>query len=156
MRKKQAKKRILRPDSRFGDTLVTRFINGLMYKGKKGIASSIFYGAIDEIRSLTGEDGLEMWRKGILNVTPSVEVKRRRVGGATVQIPEEVRPDRRTSLSIKWLIAAARNRNEKTMTENLVKEIIAAAKEEGAAFKKKIEMHKTADSHKAYSHMRIR
>lgn len=156
MRKKQAKRRYLRPDLRFGDTLVTRFINCLMYKGKKGVASSIFYNAIDEVKNLTGEDGLEMWRKGITNVTPSVEVKRRRIGGATLQIPEEVRPGRKTSLSIKWLIGAARNRNEKTMTDNLVKEIIAAAKEEGAAFKKKIEMHKTAESHKAYSHMRIR
>lgn len=156
MRKKQAKRHHLTPDPKYNDQLVTRFINCLMYDGKKTLACSIFYQAIDEIKATTGEDGIETWRKSLENVTPSVEVKRRRVGGATFQIPEEVRPDRKISLSIKWLIDAARKRSEKTMKDRLVKEIIAAAKEEGTAFKKKIEMHKTAESHKAYSHIRIK
>lgn len=156
MRKKQAKRRHLAPDPKYNDPQVTRFINCLMYDGKKNLACTIFYGAIDEITNITGEDGLGIWRKSLENVTPSVEVKRRRVGGATFQIPEEVRADRKISLSMKWLIDSTRKRSEKTMKDRLIKEIIAAAKEEGSAFKKKVEMHKTAESHKAYSHIRIK
>ena len=156
MRKKQAKKIVLVADPKYNDALVTRFINCMMYDGKKTLSCAIFYQAIDEISAITGENGLEVWRRSVENVTPSVEVKRRRVGGATFQIPEEVRADRKIQLAIRWLIDAARKRSEKTMKDRLVREITAAAKEEGTAFKKKVEMHKTAESHKAYSHIRIK
>lgn len=156
MRKRQAKRIQLVPDPKYNDALVTRFINCMMLDGKKTVACSIFYEAIDEITTNSGENGLEVWRRGLENVTPSVEVKRRRVGGATFQIPEEVRTDRKIQLAIRWLIDAARKRSEKTMKDRLVREITAAAKEEGTAFKKKVEMHKTAESHKAYSHIRIK
>jgi small subunit ribosomal protein S7 len=155
MRKTKAKKRPLLPDPKFHDQLVTRFINSLMYDGKKNTAYDIFYEAIETVAKRTNEDGLEVFKKGLANVTPQVEVRSRRVGGATFQIPSEVRPARKLALSIKWMITYARARNEKSMAQKLAGEIVAAAKEEGAAFKKKEDVHKMAEANKAFSHFRF-
>jgi small subunit ribosomal protein S7 len=155
MRKAQAKKLPLAPDPRFNDKLVTRFVNNLMWEGKKSVALTIFYDAVDRIGKQTNEDGYEIWRRALTNVTPSVEVRSRRIGGATFQIPTEVRPDRKISLSMKWLIRYARERNGKSMAEKLAGEVIAASKGEGAAFKKKEDTHRMADANKAFSHFRI-
>ncbi|MBX2931386.1 MAG: 30S ribosomal protein S7 [Chitinophagaceae bacterium] len=155
MRKAQAKKLPLAPDSRFNDKLVTRFINNVMWDGKKSTAIKIFYDAIDKISSITGEDGYEVWKKALSNVTPAVEVRSRRIGGATFQIPTEVRADRKISLSIKWLVRYSRERNGKSMAEKLANEIIAASKGEGAAFKKKEDVHRMADANKAFSHFKV-
>ena len=155
MRKSKPKKRILLPDPRFGDQLVTRFVNNLMYSGKKSTAYGLFYDAIDRVAEKTKEDGLDTWKKAMTNVMPTVEVKSRRVGGATFQIPSEIRPDRRTALSIKWLISYSRGRNEKSMAERLAGEIIAASKNEGAAVKKKEDTHRMAEANKAFSHFRV-
>lgn len=155
MRKAQAKKLPLAPDSRFNDKLVTRFINNLMWEGKKSTAISIFYDAVDKVSQVTGEDGYETWKKAITNVTPAVEVRSRRIGGATFQIPSEVRADRKISLSMKWLIRYSRERNGRTMAEKLANEIIAAAKGEGAAFKKKEDTHRMAEANKAFSHFKV-
>ncbi len=155
MRKVSSKKRMLMPDPRFNDTLVTRFINNLMYDGKKNLAYDLFYEAMDIIEEKTKESGLEIWRKALTNVTPQVEVRSRRVGGATFQIPQEVRPERKVSLGIKWMILYARKRNEKSMGLKLANEIMAASKEEGASFKKKEDVHKMAEANKAYSHFRF-
>ncbi|MCU0318091.1 MAG: 30S ribosomal protein S7 [Amoebophilaceae bacterium] len=156
MRKGQAKKRSLLPDPKYKDPLVTRFVNSLMKDGKKNLAYSLFYGAIDKITEKTEEKGLEVWKKALNNVFPSVEVKRRRVGGSTFQIPVEVRAGRKVSLGVKWLVNCARARGEKTMTERLVNETIAASKGEGNAVKKKNDIHKMAESNRAFSHFRIR
>ncbi len=155
MRKAQAKKLPLAPDPKFNDKLVTRFVNNLMWGGKKSIAYSIFYDAIDRVSKITGENGYEIWKRALSNVTPGVEVRSRRIGGATFQIPSEVRPDRKISLSIKWLIRYSRDRNGKTMADKLANEIIAASKGEGAAFKKKEDTHRMADANKAFAHFRI-
>jgi small subunit ribosomal protein S7 len=155
MRKARAKKRVLLPDPVYNDTLVTRFLNNLMYSGKKNTASAIFHDAIAIVAKRTNEDGLEVWRKALANVTPQVEVRSRRVGGATFQIPSEIRPDRKVSMAIKWLIEYSRKRNEKSMAMKLAGEIVAAAKEEGAAFKKKEDVHKMAEANKAFSHFRF-
>lgn len=155
MRKAKAKKRILLPDPIFNDVLVTRFLNNLMYDGKKNTASKIFHEAVEIVAKRTSEDGLEVWKKGLANVTPQVEVRSRRVGGATFQIPSEIRPDRKISMGIKWLILYARKRNEKSMAQKLAGEIIAASKEEGAAFKKKEDVHRMAEANKAFSHFRF-
>ncbi len=155
MRKAKPKKRYVLPDPKFKDTLVTKFVNNLMYDGKKSTAYGIFYDAIDIVAEKTKEDGLEVWRKALNNVMPSVEVRSRRVGGATFQVPTEVRPERKTSLGIKWLIKYARMRNDKTMKECLANEIIAAAKGEGAAVKKKDDTHRMAEANKAFSHFRF-
>ena len=155
MRKGSAKKRHILPDPQYKDPLVTRFVNNLMQAGKKNLAYALFYDAIRIIAEKTEEEGLAVWKKALDNVTPVVEVKRRRVGGATLQVPIEVRPDRKVSLAIKWLIGQARLRNEKTMKEKLVNEIIAASKGEGKAMKKKTDTHKMAESNKAFSHFRI-
>ena len=155
MRKSKAKKRVLLPDPIFNDVLVTRFLNNLMYDGKKNTASAIFHDAIETVAKRTTEDGLEVFKKALANVTPQVEVRSRRVGGATFQIPSEIRPDRKTSMAIKWLILYARKRNEKSMAQKLAGEIVAAAKEEGAAFKKKEDVHKMAEANKAFSHFRF-
>lgn len=155
MRKTKAKKRPLLPDPKFHDQMVTRFINSLMYDGKKNTAYDIFYEAIETVAKRTNEDGLEVWKKGLANVTPQVEVRSRRVGGATFQIPSEVRPERKLALAIKWMITYARARNEKSMAQKLAGEIVAAAKEEGAAFKKKEDTHKMAEANKAFSHFRF-
>ena len=155
MRKSKPKKRYILPDPKFGDTMVSKFVNYMMVDGKKSIAYSIFYDAVALIESRTGENGLETWRKALNNVMPGVEVKSRRVGGATFQVPQEVRPERKTSLGIKWLISYARNRGEKTMTEKLAGEIISASKGEGAAIKKKDDTHRMAEANKAFSHFRF-
>lgn len=156
MRKTKAKKRKLIPDPKFNDILVTRFVNNLMFSGKKSLAYNIFYDAIDAVQKKGGEqDGLAVWKKALENVTPAVEVRSRRVGGATFQIPQEIRPERRVSMGMKWLIEYARGRNEKSMSQKLAGEIIAAAKEEGAAFKKKEDTHRMAEANKAYSHFRF-
>lgn len=155
MRKAQAKKLPLAPDSRFNDKLVTRFINNVMWDGKKSTAITLFYDAIDKVSSMTGENGYEIWKKALSNVTPAVEVRSRRIGGATFQIPTEVRADRKISLSIKWLVRYSRERNGKTMSDKLANEIIAASKGEGAAFKKKEDVHRMAEANKAFSHFRV-
>jgi len=155
MRKARAKKRVLLPDPIYGDIMVTRFLNNLMYDGKKNTASKIFHDALGVVAKRTSEEGLEVWRKALTNVTPQVEVRSRRVGGATFQIPSEIRPDRKISMAMKWLILYARKRNEKSMSQKLAGEIIAAAKEEGAAFKKKEDVHKMAEANKAFSHFRF-
>jgi small subunit ribosomal protein S7 len=154
MRKSKPKKRILLPDPKFNDPLVTRFVNNLMYSGKKGTGFQLFYDALEKVEAKTKESGLEQWRTALNNVMPAVEVKSRRVGGATFQIPSEVRPDRKISVGIKWMILYARKRNEKTMADRLAGEIIAAAKGEGAAVKKKDDTHRMADANKAFSHFR--
>jgi small subunit ribosomal protein S7 len=155
MRKARAKKRVLLPDPIYNDTLVTRFLNNLMYDGKKNTASAIFHDAIAIVAKRTNEDGLEVWKKALANVTPQVEVRSRRVGGSTFQIPSEIRPDRKVSMAIKWLISYSRKRNEKSMAQKLAGEIVAAAKEEGASFKKKEDVHKMAEANKAFSHFRF-
>jgi small subunit ribosomal protein S7 len=155
MRKARAKKHTLLPDPVYNDVMVTRFLNNLMYDGKKNTASVIFHDAIATVAKRTNEDGLEVWKKALANVTPQVEVRSRRVGGATFQIPTEIRPDRKISMAMKWLIGYARKRNEKSMAQKLAAEIVAASKEEGAAFKKKEDVHKMAEANKAFSHFRV-
>jgi small subunit ribosomal protein S7 len=155
MRKSRAKIRLVLPDPKFGDTTVTRFVNNLMYQGKKTTAFEVFYAAIDRVAEKTKEDGLETWKKALSNVSPSVEVKSRRVGGATFQIPTEVRPSRKMSVGMKWLILYARKRNGKSMVEKLADEIISAAKEEGAAYKKKEDTHRMAEANKAFAHFKF-
>ena len=155
MRKSKPKKRILLPDRKFNDVLVTRFVNNMMYDGKKSTAYSIFYNAGDIVEKKTNESGLDTWKKALNNVMPAVEVKSRRVGGANFQVPTEVRPERKVALGMKWLISYARRRGEKTMMEKLAGEIISAAKGEGAAVKKKEDTHKMAEANKAFSHFRF-
>jgi small subunit ribosomal protein S7 len=156
MRKSKPKKRYLLPDPKFNDTLVTRFVNYLMYDGKKSVSYSIFYDAIAQVeKKVAGESGLEVWKRAMNNLMPSVEVKSRRVGGATFQVPVEIRPDRKINLSIKWLVDYARVRGEKTMMDKLAAEIIAASKGEGAAIKKKDDTHRMAEANKAFSHFRF-
>ncbi len=155
MRKAQAKKLPIAPDPRFNDKLVTRFVNNLMWEGKKSGAYTIFYDAVDKVAKISGEDGYEIWKRALSNITPSVEVRSRRIGGATFQIPAEVRADRKISLSIKWLIRYSRDRNGRSMADKLANEIVAADKGEGAAFKKKEDTHRMADANKAFAHFRI-
>jgi small subunit ribosomal protein S7 len=155
MRKSKPKKRIILPDPKFNDVMVTKFVNNLMYQGKKSTAYSVFYDAIEVVEKKTNESGLETWRKALGNVMPAVEVKSRRVGGANFQVPTEVRPERKVALGMKWLIGYARKRGEKTMVDKLAAEIIAAAKNEGAAIKKKEDTHKMAEANKAFSHFRF-
>jgi small subunit ribosomal protein S7 len=158
MRKRQAKKRPLLPDPKFNDQLVTRFVNMMMWEGKKSVAFKIFYDAIDVIESKKTDEektALEIWKDALSNVMPHVEVRSRRVGGATFQIPMQIRPDRKISTAMKWLIGYARKRNEKSMALKLANEILAAAKEEGAAVKKRTDTHKMAEANKAFSHFRF-
>ena len=155
MRKSKPKKRILLPDPKFNDIMVTRFVNNMMYDGKKSIAYSIFYDAVELVEKKTSENGLDSWKKALNNVMPAVEVKSRRVGGANFQVPTEVRPERKIALGMKWLINYSRKRGEKTMTEKLAGEIISASKGEGAAVKKKEDTHKMAEANKAFSHFRF-
>ncbi len=155
MRKGKAKKRILLSDTRFNDKQVTRFVNNLMESGKKNTAYNIFYGAIDKIQEVTKEDGLEIWKRALANVSPAVEVKSRRVGGANYQIPLEVRPDRKVALAMKWLVDYSRLRKEKSMVDKLAGEIMAASKEEGSAYKKKEDTHRMAEANKAFAHFRF-
>ncbi|MBK8086584.1 MAG: 30S ribosomal protein S7 [Chitinophagaceae bacterium] len=154
MRKTKPKKIALAPDPKFNDVLVSRFVNNLMWQGKKSIAFNIFYDAVDKVAKTTGEDGYEVWKKAIANVTPAVEVRSRRIGGATFQIPAEVRTDRKISLSIKWLIRYSRERNGRSMADKLANEIVSASKGEGGAFKKKEDTHRMAEANKAFAHFR--
>ncbi|MBE8714561.1 30S ribosomal protein S7 [Sphingobacterium hungaricum] len=155
MRKSKPKKRIILPDPKFNDTQVTRFVNNMMYDGKKSTAYDIFYNAIELVEQKTSENGIETWKKALNNVMPAVEVKSRRVGGANFQVPMEVRPERKIALGMKWLISYSRRRGEKTMFEKLAGEIISASKGEGAAVKKKEDTHKMAEANKAFSHFRF-
>jgi small subunit ribosomal protein S7 len=155
MRKTKAKKIPLAPDARYNDILVTRFINNLMWEGKKNTAFNIFYDALDRVAKTTNENGYEVWKKALSNITPAVEVRSRRIGGATFQIPAEVRAERKVSLSMKWLIRYSRDRNGRSMSEKLANEIIAASKGEGGAFKKKEDTHRMAEANKAFSHFKI-
>jgi small subunit ribosomal protein S7 len=155
MRKGKSKSRILVPDPKFGDLMVTKFVNNIMLQGKKNAAFDIFYEAIELVTQRSKEDGLEVWKKALANVTPAVEVRSRRVGGATFQIPSEIRPARKQSIGMKNMVKYARNRHEKSMQEKLAGEILAAYKEEGSAFKKKEDMHRMAEANKAFSHFRF-
>lgn len=155
MRKRKPPKRYLLPDPKFKDVMVTKFVNNLMERGKKSTAYQIFYDALDLVQEKTKEEGLDVWKKALNNVMPAVEVRSRRVGGATFQVPSEVRPDRKVALGIKWMIKYARSRNEKSMKERLAAEIIAASKNEGAAVKKKDDTHRMAEANKAFSHFRF-
>ena len=158
MRKRAAKKRPLLPDPRFNDQLVTRFVNMMMWDGKKSVAFKVFYDAIDIVEEKKNDEektALELWKDALSNVMPHVEVRSRRVGGATFQIPMQIRPDRKVSTAMKWLIGYARKRNEKSMAQRLAAEILAAAKEEGAAVKKRVDTRKMAEANKAFSHFRF-
>jgi len=156
MRKARAKKRILLPDPKFGNSLITRFVNNIMLDGKKNTAYQIFYDAMDIVAAKEkDEEAVTVWEKSLENVMPAVEVRSRRIGGATFQIPQPVREDRKISLGMKWMIDFARKRNEKTMCERLAAEILAAYKEEGATFKKKEDTHRMAEANKAFAHFRF-
>ncbi len=154
MRKHKPKKRILEPDPRFGDIMVTQFINNLLWQGKKSTAFNIFYEAMNQVETKTNENPHEVWQKALANVTPHVEVKPKRIGGATFQIPMELRPSRKISLGIKWLIKYSRLRSGRGMADKLANEVIAAAKGEGAAVKKKEDTHKMAESNRAFAHFK--
>lgn len=158
MRKKQARKRPLLPDPRFSDQLVTRFVNMMMWDGKKSVAFNVFYDAMDIVEEKKTDDektSLELWKDALSNIMPHVEVRSRRVGGATFQIPMQIRPDRKISTAMKWLISFSRKRNEKGMAQKLAAEVLAAAKEEGAAVKKRVDTHRMAEANKAFSHFRF-
>ena len=158
MRKRRAKKRVLLPDPVFNDQLVTRFVNNLMWDGKKTVAFKVFYDALEIVdQKNTDEEktALQIWKDALSNVMPHVEVRSRRVGGATFQIPMQIRPDRKISTAMKWLISYSRKRNEKSMALKLASEILAASKEEGAAVKKRVDTHKMAEANKAFSHFRF-
>ncbi|MCF6212728.1 MAG: 30S ribosomal protein S7 [Flavobacteriaceae bacterium] len=158
MRKRIAKKRVLLPDPKFNDQLVTRFVNNLMLDGKKSVAFKVFYDALELVEQRKQDEektALEIWKDALSNVMPHVEVRSRRVGGATFQIPRQIRPDRKISMAIKWMVLYAKKRNEKSMSQRLANEILAAAKEEGAAYKKRVDTHKMAEANKAFSHFRF-
>ncbi|MEI6122163.1 MAG: 30S ribosomal protein S7 [Bacteroidota bacterium] len=155
MRKSTPKKRIILPDPKYNDQLVTKFVNNLMLTGKKNIAFNVFYDAMDIVSEKTGENGLEVFKKALANVTPAVEVRSRRIGGATFQIPSEIRAGRKMSIGMKNLIKYARSRHEKSMCQKLASEIMAGYKEEGAAFKKKEDTHRMAEANKAFSHFKF-
>jgi small subunit ribosomal protein S7 len=158
MRKTKPKKRILLPDPKYADVLVTQFVNNLMIQGKKSIAYGIFYDALDKVGEKMKDSEkapLEIWKKALENITPQVEVKSRRVGGANFQVPTEVRPERKVSLSIKNMVEYARKRSGHSMAEKLSAEILAAFNEEGGAFKRKEDMHKMAEANKAFAHFRF-
>jgi small subunit ribosomal protein S7 len=155
MRKTQAKKLPLSPDAKYNDIQVTRFVNNIMWQGKKNGAYTIFYDSLEKVAKQTGENGYEVWKRALGNITPSVEVRSRRIGGATFQIPAEVRADRKISLSMKWLIRYSRERNGRSMADKLANEIVAASKGEGGAFKKKEDTHRMAEANKAFAHFRI-
>jgi small subunit ribosomal protein S7 len=155
MRKATVKKRLLTPDPKFNDILVTRFVNNMMYDGKKNLAFAIFYQALDIVETKAQERGIDVWKKALNNVMPSVEVKSRRVGGATFQIPTEVAPERKIAVGMKWLIDYSRKRNEKSFPEKLAAEIVAASKGEGSSVKKREDTHKMAEANKAFSHFKV-
>ena len=153
-RKHRAQVREVLPDPKFNDIVVTKFINGLMIQGRKSAAEKIFYGAMDVIEKKTQEEGFKTFKKALSNVKPSVEVKSRRIGGATYQVPIEVRPNRRQSLAIRWLREQTRNRNGKTMIEKLADELIDAANNRGGSIKKKDDVYKMAEANKAFAHLK--
>ena len=155
MRKKKPKVRAIQPDPRYGDQMVTRFVNNLMLQGKKSTAYQLFYDAMDIVKERTGEDEHEIWRKALSNVTPQVEVRSRRIGGATFQIPTDIPANRKLSIGMKWMIRFARQRGGKGMAEKLAAEVIAASKGEGAAVKRKEDTHKMAESNRAFAHFRV-
>ena len=156
MRKSPAKKRRLLPDGKFNDIMVTQFVNNMMYDGKKSTAFKIFYDALAIVETrVEDESPLDVWKKAVQNVTPAVEVRSRRIGGATFQIPQPIRDARKLSMAMKWMILFARKRNDKSMSQKLAAEILAAYKEEGAAFKKKQDTHRMAEANKAFSHFRF-
>lgn len=155
MRKGRAKKRPIIPDPKYKSVLVSQFVNALMQSGKKSVAYTIFYDAMEIVEEKTGESGLDIFEAAINNIMPSVEVKSRRVGGATFQVPTEVRPGRRMALGFKWLISYSRNRNEKSMKAKLAGEVLAASRGEGAAVKKREDTHRMAEANKAFSHFRF-
>ena len=153
-RRKSAVKRTILPDARYDSQTVSKFINVLMYEGKKSVAKRIFYAAMDLVENRTSQPGVNIFKQALTNLKPVVEVKSRRVGGATYQVPVEVRPERRTALAMRWLIQYSRDRNEKSMAEKLAAEVIAASKGEGNAVKKKEDTHRMADANKAFAHYR--
>lgn len=155
MRKAKPKIRIILPDPKFNDVLVTQFVNNMMMGGKKSIAYRLFYEAMDIVAEKSNEDPVEVWKKALANVTPAVEVRSRRIGGATFQIPSEIRPGRKMSIGMKNMISFSRKRHEKSMGKKLAGEILAAYKEEGAAFKRKEDTHRMAEANKAFSHFRF-
>jgi small subunit ribosomal protein S7 len=158
MRKSKPKKRILLPDPKYNDTLVTRFVNNMMTRGKKSTAYDVFYEALDLVGKRAKDievNPLDIWKKALENITPQVEVKSRRVGGATFQVPTEIRPDRKISISMKNLVLYSQKRAGNSMSDKLAAEILAAFKEEGAAFKKKEDTHKMAEANKAFAHFRF-
>jgi small subunit ribosomal protein S7 len=155
MRKSKPKKRILVPDPKFNDIMVTRFVNNMMWDGKKSVAYNVFYDALDKVEAKAQEHGLDVWKKALNNVMPSVEVKARRVGGATFQIPIEVPAERKIVVGMKWLIAYSRKRSEKSMSDKLAAEILAASKGEGASVKKREDTHRMAEANKAFSHFKV-
>jgi len=154
MRKRKPKQRVINPDPKFGDPLVTQFVNNMMWQGKKSVAYQLFYDALDIVQEKTGENPHETWQKALNNIYPGVEVRSKRIGGATFQIPIDIRPKRRTSVGMKWLIKYARLRSGKGMAEKLAAELIAASKGEGAAVKKKEDTHRMAEANKAFAHFR--
>ena len=156
MRKSPAKKRRLLPDAKFNDTMVTQFVNNMMLDGKKSTAFKIIYDALETVETRVEDvSALDVWKKAVENVTPAVEVRSRRIGGATFQIPQPIRDSRKLSMAMKWMIGFARKRNDKSMSQKLAAEIVAAYKEEGAAFKKKQDTHRMAEANKAFSHFRF-
>ena len=156
MRKSPAKKRRLLPDAKYNSKMVTQFVNNMMLDGKKSIAFRIFYEALEQVgQKNNDEKSIDVWKKAIENITPSVEVRSRRIGGATFQIPQPIRDSRKLSMAMKWMISFARKRNDKSMSKRLAAEILAAYNEEGAAFKKKQDTHKMAEANKAFSHFRF-
>jgi small subunit ribosomal protein S7 len=153
-RRKSAVKRVILPDARYDSQTVSKFMNVLMLQGKKSTAERIFYGAMDLVESRSGQPGVNVFKQALTNLKPVVEVKSRRVGGATYQVPVEVRPERRTALAMRWLISYSRDRNEKSMAEKLAAEVLSAAKGEGNAVKKKEDTHRMAEANKAFAHYR--
>ena len=156
MRKRKPKVRVITPDPRFNDTLVTQFINMMMYSGKKTTAMNTFYDAMDIIKEKTKENEHQVWRKALNNAMPQVEVRSKRIGGATFQIPTDIRPKRKMSIGIKWVIKFARERSGKGMAEKLAAELIAASKGEGNAVKRKEDTHRMAESNRAFAHFKMR
>jgi small subunit ribosomal protein S7 len=153
-RRREAKKRVVAADPKYGEVLVVRFINVLMRRGKKSVAENVFYGSLESLREKTKDDPLKIFKQAMENVKPVVEVKSRRVGGATYQVPVEVRADRRTSLAIRWIIQYAKERSEKSMQEKLAAEFLDAANNRGASIKKKEDTHRMAEANKAFAHYR--
>ena len=155
MRKRKPKKRIIAPDPRFNDPMVTQFVNNLMFSGKKSVALGLFYDAMDIVKEKTGEDPHEIWKKALDNIMPGVEVRSKRIGGATFQIPTEIRAARKVSIGMKWMIRFARERSGKGLAEKLAAEVMAASRGEGNAVKRKEDTHRMAESNRAFAHFKV-